>query len=70
MWKYREWIIDALNRDLSFDRFVVEQLAGDLLPGATRRPDDCHRLPLHGDVRRHRSRMSTSGSRWPSIGST
>jgi mono/diheme cytochrome c family protein len=35
MGKYREWIIDALNRDLSFDRFVVEQLAGDLLPGAT-----------------------------------
>ena len=35
MGKYREWIINALNRDLSFDRFVVEQLAGDLLPGAT-----------------------------------
>jgi hypothetical protein len=35
MGKYREWIIDALNRDLSFDRFVVEQLAGDLLRGAT-----------------------------------
>ena len=35
LWKYREWVIDALNRDLPFDRFVVEQLAGDLLPGAT-----------------------------------
>jgi hypothetical protein len=35
MGKYRDWIIDALNRDLPFDRFVVEQLAGDLLPGAT-----------------------------------
>jgi hypothetical protein len=34
-WRYRHWVIDALNRDLPFDRFTVEQLAGDLLPGAT-----------------------------------
>ena len=35
VWKYRDWVIGTLNRDLPFDRFVVEQLAGDLLPGAT-----------------------------------
>jgi mono/diheme cytochrome c family protein len=35
IWKYRDWVIDALNRDLPFDRFVVEQMAGDLLPKAT-----------------------------------
>ncbi len=35
IWKYREYVIDALNRDLPFDRFVIEQLAGDLLPNAT-----------------------------------
>ena len=35
MWKYREWVIDALNRDMPYDQFTVEQLAGDLLPGAT-----------------------------------
>jgi hypothetical protein len=34
-WFYRDWVIDAFNRDLPYDRFVVEQLAGDLLPGAT-----------------------------------
>jgi hypothetical protein len=31
-WRYRNWVIDAVNRDMPFDRFLVEQLAGDLLP--------------------------------------
>ena len=35
MYHYRDWVISAFNRDLPYDQFVREQLAGDLLPGST-----------------------------------
>jgi hypothetical protein len=35
VWAYREWVINALNADMPYDRFVIEQIAGDLLPNAT-----------------------------------
>ena len=35
MWRWREWVIGAYNNDLPYDQFVIQQLAGDLLPNAT-----------------------------------
>jgi len=35
MWRWRDWVIDAYNANLPFDRFTIEQLAGDLLENAT-----------------------------------
>ncbi len=34
VWMYRDWVVRALNADLGYDRFIIEQIAGDLLPGA------------------------------------
>jgi hypothetical protein len=35
VWKYRDWVIDSLNRDMPYDQFTIKQVAGDLLPDPT-----------------------------------
>ena len=60
-WRYRDWIIEALNADMPYDRFVKLQLAADMMPGTTRQdmralgyvgaaPIYHHDLRLSGDV--------------------
>lgn len=43
-YRYRDWVVNSLNRDIPYDRFLVEQIAGDLLPDA----DPMERLPALG----------------------
>ena len=45
VWFYRDWVVNALNRDLPYDRFIIDQIAGDLLPNATQDRRRRHRLP-------------------------
>jgi mono/diheme cytochrome c family protein len=77
LWPYRDWVIAALNADLPFDQFTVEQLAGDLLPNATQQQKVAtgfHRnTPINEeggiDVEQFRvesiiDRVNTTGSVW------
>ncbi len=77
IWPYRDWVIGALNADLPFDRFTVEQLAGDLLPAASssqRIATGFHRNtmlneeggidPLEFRFHAMTDRVATTGSTW------
>lgn len=76
-WRWRDWVIDALNADLPFDQFTIQQIAGDLLPNATtenRVATGFHRNTLLNreggvDIEEDRvkavvDRVSTVGSAW------
>jgi hypothetical protein len=76
-WLYRNWVIDAVNRDLPFDQFTFEQLAGDLFPDATdeqKQATGFHRNTLtnkEGGVDQEEfrnkavvDRVNTTGSTW------
>ncbi|MDA1018199.1 MAG: DUF1549 and DUF1553 domain-containing protein, partial [Planctomycetota bacterium] len=39
-WRYRDWVIDALNADLPYDQFIMQQIAGDLMPAKDREQRD------------------------------
>ena len=42
IWQYRDWVIRAINEDMPYDQFTIEQLAGDMLPGCHPGPKNCH----------------------------
>ena len=76
-WRYRDWVINALNADMPFDQFTVEQIAGDLLPNATvemKVATGFHRNTLHNTeggtdkeedrVKKTVDRTNTFGAIW------
>jgi len=73
MWLYRDWVIDALNQDMPFDQFTLQQLAGDLLPNATPQQKIAtgflRNSPVAPDISQHRfemlvDRVNTLGTTW------
>jgi hypothetical protein len=77
IWAYRDWVIQALNADMPFDQFTIEQIAGDLLPDATesqRIATGFHRctptnveagsLPEETRIEQVIDRVNTTGAVW------
>jgi len=74
IWPYRDWVINSLNADLPFDRFTIEQLAGDLLDPPNLVPTGFHRNtmlneeggidPLEFRFHAMTDRVATTGAVW------
>ncbi len=70
IWKYRDWVVDALNNDMPFDTFTIQQLAGDLLPEATESQKVAtgfHRntqINQEGGIDSVFDRLATTGTVW------
>jgi uncharacterized protein DUF1553/uncharacterized protein DUF1549/cytochrome c len=73
-WRYRDWVINALNADMPYDQFTVEQIAGDLMPNATLAQQTAvgfHRNTLHnteGGVDPEEDRVKKTVDRTNTIG--
>src|SRR5262249_30344018 len=76
-WRFRDWVVGAVNADMPFDQFTIEQLAGDLLPDATPSQQTAtgfHRNTLHNSaasadkeefrIRAVKDRTDTTGTVW------
>ncbi len=76
MWPWRDWVIEAYNRNLPFDQFTIEQLAGDLLPDAQTRQKVAtgflrnHRLNGEGGIIAEEWRVETVIDRVETVGLT
>ncbi|WP_158265373.1 PSD1 and planctomycete cytochrome C domain-containing protein [Blastopirellula marina] len=77
IWPYRDWVIQAMNDDMPFDQFTIEQIAGDLLPDASESqrvatgfhrcaPTNCEAGSLPEETRAEQiiDRVNTTGSVW------
>ncbi len=75
-WRWRQWVIEALNADMPFDQFTLEQVAGDLLPGATfnqKTATGFHRNGLknrEAGVKREEARFEELVDRTSTLGTT
>src|SRR5882672_1995737 len=58
IWPWRDWVIRALNRNLPYDRFTIEQIAGDLLP---RNPDSDNQDPIVATAFHRNTMTNTEG---------
>lgn len=73
-WRWRDWVINSLNEGMPFDQFTIEQLAGDLLPGASleqRVATGFHRNTLvntEGGVDREEDRVKRTVDRTNTVG--